>query len=122
MSEGDHELETEQLIHNGEILSEPEGVKTVPLPATFRLPGAISTPPVEDINPDVLAGLMAGIISAAFNESPPPSPMEIVSRLLMLKTENNHKVVWTRFDINQLFALWTNKLDRQRIARGSNRG
>lgn len=108
----------ERIIHNGEILAEFPGVKTVPLPSyTGKLTARHHTPPVEDVEPEVLAGLMAGIISKAMAETPAPSPMEVVTRLLQLNTEKGHKVVWTRFDINQLFALWTNKLDRNRIGR-----
>lgn len=113
--------ETERLIHNGEIINDIAGVKTEaaparPIPSQPMVRREVPQS-VEDIDPEALAGLMARVISDALAEAPAPSPMEIVTRLLVLKTDKGHKVVWTRFDINQLFALWTNKLERQRMSR-----
>ncbi len=119
MSDSPESDEAELIIHNGVIVNDVPGVKTEPLP-TFASASPIKREvpqSVEDVDPEQLAGLMAAVISAAMDETPKPSPMEIVTRLLMLQTERGHKVVWTRFDINQLFALWTNKLDRNRLAR-----
>lgn len=91
-------------------------VKTEPLPTVATK--SLATPPgVEDVEPEALARLMANCISDALAESPTPSPMEIVTRLLRLKTDRGHKCVWTRFDINQLFALYTNKVNSQRTGR-----
>ncbi len=117
MSEHQPDLfpESERVIHNGQILHPVPGVGTteaetsVPPP---RLPAGI-----PDIDPDELAGLMAGVISTALSETPTPSPMEIVNRLLQAQTPRRHKLVFTRFDMLQLFALWSNKLDKQRTAR-----
>ena len=83
----------ERLIHNGEILS------------------------VEDIDPENIAAAMAKTISEQLSLAPPGTPMDIVTALLKLRSEKGHKLVWTRFDIHQLFALWTNKFEATRNAR-----
>lgn len=110
------ESELERVIHNGQILHDVPGVHTTTptqsIPETGGLKSQVPKT-VEDVEPEALAGLMAGVISQALDETPRPPPMEIVNRLLRLKTDRGHKVVWTRFDINQLFALWTNKLDNR---------
>lgn len=107
------DIKSDRFIHNGQIISEVPGVITEQLPSVALLSPAKAIPAmVEDIEPEVLAGLMARVISEAFDETPAPSPMEVVNRLLQLKTDRGHKVVWTRFDVNQLFAIWSNKLDR----------
>lgn len=107
------DIKSDRVIHNGQIISPVPGVGTEELPS-ISLPSPAKPVPasVEDVDPEALAGLMARVISEAFNETPAPSPMEVVTRLLQLKTERGHKVVWTRFDVNQLFAIWSNKLDR----------
>lgn len=112
--------EAERLIHNGQILHPVPGVGTVTgvpvIPQTQkRLPAEIA-----DVEPNELARLMAEVISAASAEPEPVSPMEVVNRLLRLTTPRGHKVVWTRFDVHQVYALWSNKLERNRIGRGSN--
>lgn len=114
-------MSEERVIHNGVIIDEIPGVHTdLPparhIPETTPIRREVPTS-VEDIEPEALASLMAGTISEALLESLQPSPMEIVNRLLRLKTARGHKAVWTRFDVNQLFALWTNKLERQRMSR-----
>ncbi len=92
----------EPTIHNGQILNEPAGVQTEPVPAPGLAP--------EDIEPEALAALMAACLSDQLAVIPQPSPMAIVTALLKLKTTRGHKVVWTRFDIHQMFALWSSKM------------
>ena len=109
----------ERIIHNGQILDPVPGVKTEQLPLFAETPPTHREVPqtVQDIDPNQLAGIMALTISEALEETPVPPPMEIVNRLLRLKTTRGHKALWTRFDVNQLFALWTNKLERGRAVR-----
>lgn len=117
MSEDQPEYE----IINGQIISEPPGVKTE-TPANLSAVSEVSPlrrqvpQQVQDAEPEALAAAMADCVSRALDEEPVPSPMDIVNRLLRLKTANGHKIVWTRFDIHQLYALWTNKLS-SRIGR-----
>ncbi len=104
---------TERKIHNGEILDPVPGVYTEAAPA---LPIGRQTPQgLQDNDPDELAAAMAKCLADALVESPVPSPMELVNRLLRLQSPRGHKIVWTRFDINQLFALYSNKLDNKRV-------
>lgn len=109
----------ERVIHNGEILTPIPGIKDEE-PQAPKAPQGKAAPPLllQDIEPEELARLIAGTISSAMGESPQPTPMEIVNRLLCLKTECGHKVLWTRFDVSQLFAIWSNKLESQRNPRG----
>lgn len=108
----------ERVIHNGQILHEIPGVHTDEAAPSPPPQGSKPLPAgIPDIDPDILAGLMAGTISTALAESPGPTPMEIVNRLLQLKTARGHKAVFTRFDMLQLFAIWSNKLTQQRIPR-----
>lgn len=107
----DELAKTELVIHNGEILNPIPGVKT----EQAQTPANLTS--VQDIEPELLSSLMVGVISASREESPEPTAVEVVNRLLTLKTSHGHKVVWTRFDINQLFAIYSNKLDRTRNGR-----
>lgn len=108
----------ERVIHNGQILHEIPGVHTDSPEASPPPQAAKSLPAgIPDIDPDELAAGMAGTISSALAEQPIPVPMEIVNRLLQLKTPRGHKAVFTRFDMLQLFAIWSNKLSQQRIPR-----
>lgn len=96
-------------IHNGEITGQaPEG------------PGAQSrpTPRLEDVEPNEIARAMAAEISRALSESPQPTPMDLVNRLLALKSPLGHKLVYTRFDAFQLFSIWSRKMLAQRDQEG----
>lgn len=95
----------EIIIHNGEILQDGK-----PVPNQ----GGLAIPPqqektIQDTNPDTICQLMAHTISIGVETK--LTPMEIVNNLLTLKSENGHKIVWTRFDILQLFKLWSIKLE-----------
>lgn len=92
-------------IHNGVVTGAETLAGTEPLPVDLPKPGH----PV-DTNPDELAGQMAGIISSALAELPQPLPMVIVNRLLQARTRHGHKLLWTRFDMLQLYANYTRKL------------
>lgn len=105
----------ERRIHNGEILDEIPGITTVTpaapaLPATAPLRRQIPPGP-ENCDPEELAACMAKCIAEGLSLEPKATPMELVNSLLKLTIGpgSGHKVVWTRFDIHQLFALWTNK-------------
>lgn len=102
----------DKLIHNGEIIAAPAEVQTEVMPAQRPIPDS-----VEDTDPEMLAGLIACCISTAMAETPMPPPMEVVNRLLRLKTPMGRKALWTRFDMLQLYSLYSNKLERQRYAR-----
>lgn len=98
-------------IHNGEVLV--NGVPEAGGPEAE----AVLTPPgpkaksagVEDINPEDIAARMANTISLGIENK--LTPMEIVNSLLTLNSAKGHKLVWTRFDVHQTFALWAKKLD-----------
>lgn len=92
MTEGIH-------IHNGEVMGAAPPSTPKPLP-----------PP--DLNPDALAAQMAREIAQAFAEEPRPLPIQVVNRLLQLKTPGGHKLLWTRFDLFKLYGLYTKELER----------
>lgn len=86
-------------IHNGEVIVDGK-VQTVTVPES----------PVEacDLSPDGIAAVMARVISIGITDK--ITPIEIVTRLLQLKSPKGQKLVWTRFDLFQMFAIWSKKL------------
>ncbi len=92
---------TEVRIHNGEIVGQE---------AAPERPKAAAPP--SDLNPDALAALIAREIAQAFAEEPRPLPIQVVNRLLQLKSPGGHKVLWTRFDLFKLYGLYTKELER----------
>lgn len=118
MSTEQQPSQIEQLIHNGQVVNEISGVQTemaqtavLPPPQTLRQQVPQS---VEDIDPEALAARMASCISEQLLLEPKVVPMDIVTALLKLQTPRGHKVVWTRFDLHQMFALWSNKMASSR--------
>lgn len=93
-------------IHNGQILEDGEPVQSSPSPRPQPAKGG---QPVEDVEPEAIAGAMAACISLGIDSH--LTPMEIVNSLLTLNSGRGHKLVWTRFDVHQAFALWTRKMD-----------
>ncbi len=93
-------------IHNGEVLNPNPLVKTESAQSATKRP-------LSDLDPEALAGLMAKTVSEFMSKADPWTPMELVNALLQLQTPTGQKVVWTRFDIHQLFALWTRKLEQR---------
>ncbi len=94
-------------IHNGQILVDGVVQPEAPvLPLAEPKPGP---PVVEDTDPEMIAARMAQTISLGMDNK--LTPMEIVNSLLTAKSAGGHKLVWTRFDVFQTFALWAKKLD-----------
>lgn len=95
-------------IHNGEILidgvPQPQPVSGLALAKPSRDGGK-----PEDIEPEEIARAMAGEISRGIGAG--LTPMEIVNGLLTLKSPLGHKLVWTRFDVYQTFAIWSKKME-----------
>lgn len=91
-------------IHNGEILVDGEPSPELASPEPKPRPGR-----EPELSPDEIASLMAWAISEA--QAARATPMEIVNRLLGLKTPGGQKVVWTKWDVRQLFALWAKKME-----------
>ncbi len=91
-------------IHNGVVLADVPGVGTGSEPSPAPKPD----PMAEDKDPEVIAQQMAWTISTGVAEG--QTPMEIVNRLLALKSPKGHKLVWTRFDMLKLYAMYSNKL------------
>ena len=89
-------------IHNGEVFGEE--LPAVAAPAAPPKPNSL--PP--DLDPDLIAAAMAQVVSNGLARK--ALPMEIVNELLQLKSPNGGKVVWTRFDVFQLFGIWSKKL------------
>lgn len=99
-------------IHNGGIVIPAPGVETES--ASPELLKRLERPGnqwggLEDIDPDQLAATMAFVVAEAFDESPRPLPIQVVNRLLQLKTAKGHKLLWTRFDMMQLFGLYAKR-------------
>jgi len=88
------------VIHNGEIIVDGR-------PQVVEEPKAPGQAPGE-LHPDEIAFAMAGAISSALEEK--LLPMEIVNKLLTLQIRGQ-KAVWTKWDIRQLFALWSKKIE-----------
>lgn len=94
-------------IHNGEIIGGN------PLVGTEELPARQSKLP-EELDPDQLAAVMARTVSDWLMDSGQvKTPMDLVNRLLQLKDEAGRKLVFTRFDLFQCFAIWSKKLTGQ---------
>lgn len=98
-------------IHNGEVIADVAGVQTEPAPdsASPSLPPGVSELP-SGLQPDEIARAMAATVSEALAEVPKVTPMEIVNRLLQLKNKEQEKLVFTRFDLFQVFAIWSKRL------------
>ena len=98
-------------IHNGEVIADVAGVQTESLPAGARpvLPPGVSELPTG-LQPDEISAAMARAISESMATKPQATPMEIVNRLLQLKNEDMEKLVFTRFDLFQIFAIWSKRL------------
>lgn len=98
-------------IHNGEVLGEFPGVQTEPSPAKPRpaMPSGTAELPTG-LQPNEIARAMAAQLSEALALKPQPTPMELVNRLLQLKNEAGEKLVFTRFDLFQIFAIWSKRL------------
>ncbi len=92
-------------IHNGEVRINGE-VQAAPTPPPERAKGK---PGPEDVEPNEIARAMAQVVALGITDK--LSPMEIVNGLLQLKSPAGHKLVWTRFDVYQTFALWSKKLE-----------
>ncbi len=94
-------------IHNGQIILDGE-----PQPEAPTAPLTPPQPPSglpQDVEPEEIARRMAATISLGVDNK--LTPMEIVNALLTLRSPGGHKVVWTRFDVYQTFALWAKKLE-----------
>lgn len=93
-------------IHNGQILV--DGVVQASATVAVERP---KPPPglPEDVEPEDIARRMAGTISLGVDNK--LTPMEIVNALLTLVSPRGHKLVWTRFDVHQTFALWAKKME-----------
>lgn len=97
-------------IHNGEVLGEFPGVQTERPSASAepRPPGTAELP--TELQPNEIARAMAAAVSEELALKPQPTPMELVNRLLQLKNEAGEKLVFTRFDLFQIFAIWSKRL------------
>lgn len=93
---------TETIIHNGEVIVDgrPQEVEAPP-----SSPRAAS-----ELDPEEIAARMAKCISQAQAEGPTVTPMEVVNRILQLKSPGGQKLVFTRFDLFQCFAIFSKKL------------
>lgn len=98
-------------IHNGQVFAPPNAlVKDEPIPQ------AAPKPPTEpSLDPEQLAAAMAHTISQCLGRKPvAATPMEIVNALLQLTMKDSQgrlqKLVWTRWDVHQAFAIWSSKL------------
>lgn len=98
-------------IHNGEVIADVAGVQTKQAPANARpsLPPGVSELP-SGLQPDEIARAMAAELSEALAAVPQPTPMELVNKLLQLKNKDMEKLVFTRFDLFQIFAIWSKRL------------
>lgn len=94
-------------IHNGQVLVDgvPEA-QVEPLAPTPAKPSR-----EDDLEPDAIAQRMAQVISQGQAEK--LLPMEVVNRLLTLKTAGGQKLVWTKWDVRQAFVLWGKKMEGQ---------
>lgn len=102
-------------IHNGQIIVDGQPVPETPSPGlTPLVPPSPSQGVVEDIEPEEIARQMAQAIAGGIEVK--LLPMEIVNSLLTLRSARGHKLVWTRFDVHQTFALWARKMEgRSRV-------
>lgn len=71
-----------------------------------------------DLDPAELEAKMTAIVETAidsmYGEGEPdhePLAKDIVRKLLLLQGTKGRKLVFTRFDIMQIFAIWTRKLE-----------
>ncbi len=98
-------------IHNGQIIVDGQPQEQAPVASEVPLlPPSVPGSP-EDLDPNVIAALMAQTISTWEGETGMKIPMDLVNRLLTLKSARGHKLVWTRFDVHQTFALWARKME-----------
>lgn len=100
-------------IHNGEVQGEFPGVQTE-RPSASTEPRPVLPPGTAELptglQPNEIARAMAAAVSEELVRKPQPTPMELVNRLLQLKNEAGEKLVFTRFDLFQIFAIWSQRL------------
>lgn len=105
-------------IHNGVIVAEAPGVSSSLLP--IDLP---AKEPAKDLSPDDIAAAMAREITSWLMDSGEvKTPMELVNRLLQLQDTKQQKLLFTRWDLFQCFAIWTRKLQGQDRVPGQGSG
>lgn len=97
---------SEVTIHNGEILIDVEVQPEAPSGLAAKVQPVT---PEAELDPEKIAGLMAKTISQAQDDK--CTPMETVNRILTLRTVGGQKLVWTKWDVRQLFALWSKKME-----------
>ena len=96
-------IPSEVSIHNG-VVTGADALAVTDLPSP---PRPIPTTE-QDTDPNKIAAAMAHAISDGITAN--STPMDIVNSLLQIKGESGHKLVWTRFDMLQMFAIWSQKL------------
>lgn len=93
-------MSQELSIHNGVVIGDsPVQTEQVPDRA-----------PAADLDPNEISRAMAQVVSEGLHRVPSATPMELVNLLLQLKTKSGKKLVFTRFDLFQCFALWSKKM------------
>lgn len=94
-------------IHNGQVLQDVPGV------VTDRVEEALNEPLLgTKLDPELIAAQLAREISSWLMDSGEvKTPMDLVNRLLQLQGQHGEKLLFTRFDLFQCFALWTKKLE-----------
>lgn len=95
-------------IHNGQVLVDGKvqegGGGGAP-------PSAEPVPREPDLGPEAIAAAMARCVSEFQLEPGVRVPMELVNRLLTLRSLDGQKLVWTKWDVNQVFLLWSKKVE-----------
>ena len=90
----------ETIIHNGEVIVDGRPVREAEPAEPGKAPG--------ELQPDEIAEALARCISEG--QAAKLLPMELVNRLLTLQVRGQ-KVLWTKWDVRQLFALWSKKME-----------
>lgn len=90
----------ETVIHNGQIIVDGKSQEQAPLPADPQR--------ASELDPEEIAREMARTVSEG--TAAKLLPMQIVNNLLTLRSPGGEKLVWTRFDLYQCFALWSKKM------------
>lgn len=99
-------------IHNGVVVQDVPGVVTEQLPVETRAPA----PSPDSLSPDQIAAAMAWcldeLLYPKLGDVDPSrvTPMALVNALLQLKDDKGQKLVFTRWDLFQCFAIWSKKL------------
>lgn len=104
-------------IHNGVIVAEAPGVSSSPL--SVDLP---AKEPAKDLSPDDIAAALAKVVDDWVAEDAHSVPMELVNRLFQLTDAKGQKLLFTRWDLFQCFAIWTRKLQGQDRVPGQGSG